>query len=120
MRKAFVLSLTLLAGCAPGPETPASQPSPVIRRVASADEPADTTRLSGVRIELVDAPCQTGDRMPVSRTQPADVPPMPSALPLRELPYIPNVCPVIAAPAQKPATPIHLRGPKAGSKTQQP
>jgi hypothetical protein len=92
----------------------------VIRRAVSAEEPADTARLSSVRMELVDAPCQTGDRMPVSRTPPADVPPMPSARPLRELAYIPNVCPVIAAPTQKPATPVDLRGPKRGSKTKQP
>lgn len=118
MRKSFVLSLVLLAGCASAAAEPARQPGSVIRRVATIEQVTaqpvvDTGQFPKGRIELVDAACQTGDPMPVHRTQPADVPPMPSARPLGPLAYIPNVCPVIAVPQQKPASPVvHIPAPK--------
>lgn len=93
----------------------------MIRRIAASDATADTVRLTAEEIRLVDGPCQTNDPMPNGGPRAGDVPPMPSALPLRPLPYIPNVCPVIAAPGRKAVSPVQpLRGPKRGSRLPQP
>lgn len=110
MRTTYIPCLLLLAGCASARAVPAEQRKPVITRIVSAQPVADTAA-KGV-IELVDAPCSTGDRMPTALYRADDLPLMPSAEPAA-LPYIPNVCPVIAAPGGKAASPAALqRGPK--------
>jgi hypothetical protein len=115
MRTRFVLSLALLAGCAPAPVQPAPQPGPVIRGVAGTEQvtavPVVVTGQPAKGRMVVEGACETSDPMPVHRTQPADVPPMPSARPPGPLAYIPNVCPVIAVPQQKPAVPAVLQRP---------
>ncbi len=121
MRISFVLILPVLAGCASAAAEPATQPAPerrpVITRIVRADTSGvaatDGTKLTSEKIELIDGACQTGDRMPTARLDFGQLAPMPSAQPGGELPYIPNVCPVLAAPGQKPASPAALqRGPK--------
>lgn len=119
MRTSFVLALPLLAGCASAAERaaePAPERRPVITRIASTDRPrtviGDSAKVAGMRIEMMeDAPCQTGDRMPTAGLDPGQLAPMPSAQPLRELPYIPNLCPVTAAPEYKPSVPAVLQRP---------
>jgi hypothetical protein len=114
MRKAIVLALPLLAGCASAAAEPASQPGPVIRRVATTTTYVlgDSTK-TGTIVPLVDAPCRTGDRMPTARLDFGQLAPMPSALPQGAIPYIPNVCPVIALPGARASSPAVLqRGPK--------
>lgn len=113
MRKTFVLTLPLLAGCALAqPEPP--RPQPVIARIVASDGATNTAQLKAEPVRLVDAACQTGDRMPTARLQqPGERTSMPNMQPLRPLPFIPNLCPVIAAPAEKPAVLVgHLRGPE--------
>lgn len=117
MRHAILLALPLLAGCAPAAAEPASEPRPVIRRLATTYVVDDSIRAAKVpstragEIPLADGPCQTGDRMPTGRLDFGALPQMPSARPTAPLPYIPNVCPVLAQPAGQPANPvIHLRG----------
>jgi hypothetical protein len=121
MRISLVLALPLLAGCASAAAEPASEPAPerrpVITQVVTArpsTAAADSGKVAGTRIEMmVDAPCQTNDRMATGTLDFGNVTPMPSAQPARELPYIPNICPVLAAPEYKPASPAALqRGPK--------
>lgn len=121
MRIPFVLVLPVLAGCASVAADPATQPAPerrpVITRIVRADTPRittiDTEKVTVQRIQRVDGACQTGDRMPTARLDFGELSPMPSAQATRAVPYIPNVCPVLAAPGQKPASPAALqRGPK--------
>jgi hypothetical protein len=117
MPRPFVLLLPLLAGCAAASteaEQPAPERTPIITRVATSEGAgvAKVADVAEMRVELVDEACRTGDRMPTARLDVGNLAPMPSAQPTR-LPYIPNLCPVIAAPAQKPAMPAVLqRDPK--------
>ena len=109
MRISFVFALPLLAGCASaGAEStaaPAPERGPVITRIVRAETISAAKGVHGA--------CRTGDRMPVSRLDAGKLAPMPSARTSRAVPYIPNVCPVLAAPGQKPASPAALRhGPK--------
>ncbi|HLM67545.1 MAG TPA: hypothetical protein VK358_08470, partial [Longimicrobium sp.] len=100
MRKAIVLALPLLAGCASAAAETGPQRAPVIRRVATTTYVVGDSSKTGTIIPLVDAPCHTGDRMPTGRLDLGQLAPMPSARPQGALPYIPNLCPVIAAPGQ--------------------
>jgi hypothetical protein len=121
MRIHFVLVLPVLAGCASAAAEPATHSAPerrpVIMRIVRADTPRITTidaaKVTVARIQLVDGACRTGDRMPTARRDFGALAPMPSAQTTREVPYIPNVCPVLATQGHKPAAPAALqRGPK--------